>query len=276
MNTPAKRLEIHVDVKSASDLPVDLLSEASGISKQRIKAAMNKGAVWVTRGKTTQRLRRAKRTLRKGDEIHLYYDEIVLAMAPPEPQLLADVGGYSVWNKPCGLLSQGSKWGDHCTVVRWAEQQLQPQRPAFTVHRLDRATNGIIMVAHSRSMAATLSALFKERKITKRYRAIVSGNLSRLPNPMRIEQTVDKKEAVSEISFQELLADGEQSLIDVRIETGRKHQIRRHLAELGHPIVGDRLYGKGELDGVDLQLSAYLLAFRCPVNNRYVEYLLPD
>lgn len=275
MNTPAKRLEIHVDVKSANDLPVDLLSEASGISKQRIKAAMNKGAVWVTRGKTTQRLRRAKRTLRKGDEIHLYYDETVLAMSPPEPQLLADVGGYTVWNKPCGLLSQGSRWGDHCTVVRWAEQHLQPQRPAFTVHRLDRATNGIIMVAHSRSMAATLSALFKERKITKRYRAIVSGNLSRLPNPMRIEQTVDKKEAVSEISFQELLADGEQSLIDVRIETGRKHQIRRHLAELGHPIIGDRLYGKGELDGVDLQLSAYLLAFRCPVNNRYVEYLLP-
>ena len=140
MNTANKRLEIHVEVKSASDLPVDLLSEASGISKQGVKAAMNKGAVWVTRGKTTQRLRRAKRTLRKGDEVHLYYDEFVLAMVPPEPLLLADVGAYSVWNKPCGLLSQGSKWGDHCTVVRWAEQHLKPQRPAFTVHRLDRAT----------------------------------------------------------------------------------------------------------------------------------------
>jgi len=147
-------IESHVTVDSPDDSPIDLLQQASGLSRQRIKFAMTQGAVWVTRGRNTQRLRRAKRALREGDELHLYYDATILAEIPAEPALLADVGGYSVWRKPYGLRSQGSKWGDHCTVVRWAERHLQPERPAFTVHRLDRAANGLMLVAHSKSMAA--------------------------------------------------------------------------------------------------------------------------
>jgi len=85
---------------------------------------------------------------------------------------------------------------------------------------------------------------------------------------------VDEKEAVSEISLQQLSSDSRQSLVDVRIETGRKHQVRRHLAGLGHPVIGDRMYGEGEEDGVDLQLTAYLLAFHCPVKDEPVEYRL--
>ena len=275
MNKESEHQEVHVQVESAEDNPVDLLHRASGLSKQRIKTTMTQGAVWLTRGSKTQRLRRAKRALREGDELHLYYDSEILAEIPAAPTLLADVGGYSVWNKPYGLRSQGSKWGDHCTVVRWAEQHLQPERPAFTVHRLDRAANGLILVAHSKSVAAALATLFRERQIEKRYRAVVTGDFSTQPNPIRVEQPIDGKAAVSEILFQQLTADGERSLVEVRIETGRKHQIRRHLASLGHPVCGDRLYGTGDKDGVDLQLTAYLLKFHCPVNDEHVEYQLP-
>jgi tRNA pseudouridine32 synthase/23S rRNA pseudouridine746 synthase len=275
MNQAIEHQEVHVRVESSEDNPVDLLHRATGLTKQRIKTVMTQGAVWLTRGSKTQRLRRAKRALHEGDELHLYYDPKVLAEIPAEPTLLADVGGYSVWRKPYGLRSQGSKWGDHCTVVRWAEQHLQPERPAFTVHRLDRAANGIILVAHSKLVAAALSALFRERKIEKHYRAVVAGDLSTQPSPIRVELAIDGKAAISEISFLQLTADGERSLVDVRIETGRKHQIRRHLAALGHPVCGDRLYGAGEKDGVDLQLTAYLLAFHCPVNDEAVEYRLP-
>lgn len=274
MSDPAEHIEAYVLIESPEDSSVELLQRASGLSKQRVKLAMTQGAVWITRGRNTQRLRRVKRALRAGDEIHLYYNANILAEIPPEPTLIADVGGYSVWNKPRGLRSQGSKWGDHCTLVRWAERHLQPQRSAFTVHRLDRAANGLMLVAHSKSVAAALAALFKKREIEKRYHALVAGDFSAQPNPIRMQRPIDEKDATSEFSLLQVIDDGSRSLVDVRIETGRKHQIRRHLAELGYPIIGDRLYGAGEEDGVDLQLTAYLLAFHCPVNDEPVQYRL--
>lgn len=275
MSELAKRLEIHVSVDSAQHNAVDLLHDKSGLSKQKIKSAMTKGAVWVTRGSKTRRLRRAKRALAGGDELHLYYDADVLAAVPAEPILLADAGGYSVWHKPYGVLSQGSKWGDHCTVVRWAEQHLHPERSAFTVHRLDRAASGILLVAHAKSVAAALSALFSARKMEKHYLAVVVGDFSQHASPVIVNEPIDKREALSEISFQKLGADGRHSLVNVRIESGRKHQIRRHLASLGHPVRGDRLYGTAADDDVDLQLTACFLAFHCPVNDVPVEYSLP-
>ena len=273
---PGKHIETHVLIESPDDRPVDLLQSETGLSKQRIKMAMTQGAVWVTRGSNTQRLRRAKRALKAGDEVHLYYDEKILAEIPAEPGMIADVGDYSVWKKPYGLRSQGSKWGDHCTIGRWVERHLRPERPAFTVHRLDRAANGLILIAHSKKVSASLSELFRERKVEKRYRALVTGDFTVHPNPLRVEQPIDEKEAVSEFSLQEVSSNGERSVVDIRIETGRKHQIRRHLADLGHPVVGDRMYGAGEADGVDLQLTAYLLAFHCPVNDKPVEYCLTE
>jgi tRNA pseudouridine32 synthase/23S rRNA pseudouridine746 synthase len=276
MSEPTERIEAHVRIETGDDSPIGLLQQATGLSRQRIKLAMTQGAVWVTRGRNTQRLRRAKRKLRAGDEVHLYYDAEILAEIPKEPALIADVGAYSVWDKPYGLRSQGSKWGDHCTVLRWAERHLDPERPAFTVHRLDRAANGLILVAHTKTTAAALSAQFRERKIEKRYRALVRGDFSGHPSPLRIDEPIDGKDAISEFSLQEVIGDGEHSLVDVRIETGRKHQIRRHLAGLGHPVIGDRLYGTGEADGENLQLTAYLLALHCPVNDKPVEYRLNE
>lgn len=273
MSEPIDHIEAHVLIESVADSPVNLLHLATGLSKQRIKSAMTLGAVWLTRGRNTQRLRRATRVLRVGDEVHLYYDANILAETPEEPKLIADVGGYSVWQKPCGLRSQGSKWGDHCTVARWAERHLQPERGAFTVHRLDRAANGLILVAHSRTTAAALAELFRNREVEKRYRAWVDGDFSRQPNPLRVEEPIDGKEAISEFSLQRI--ESGRSIVEVRIETGRKHQIRRHLAGLGYPVVGDRLYGNGEDDGIDLQLTAYMLRFHCPVSDAEVEYWCP-
>jgi tRNA pseudouridine32 synthase/23S rRNA pseudouridine746 synthase len=271
-----EHFEIHVPVEAPGDNPVALLHAACSLSRQQIKTAMAQGAVWITRGSQSQRLRRAKRAVQPGDMLHLYYDAAIQAEDPPPPVLIADTCGYSVWNKPRGLRSQGSKWGDHCTVARWAEQHLVPQRTGFTVHRLDRAAAGLMLVAHSKKVAADLSRLFRQRRIEKRYRAVVAGGLQAPLSPLRITQALDGKSAVSELRVLAEAPDGTRTLIDVRIESGRKHQIRRHLAGIGHPIVGDRLYGGASGDDVDLQLTAYLLAFECPVTNQPVKYELPE
>ena len=274
MKRSANRIEIHVVVETPAANTVDLLHHASGLSKGHVKTAMNKGAVWLTRGKKTQRLRRVTRRLCAGDEVHLYYDPEVLAETPVAPTLIADVGGYSVWNKPYSLRSQGTKWGDHCTVPRWAERHLRPERPAFVVHRLDRAANGLILVAHSRSMAAALSSLFRERNIEKRYRAWVAGDFSGQSSPLRVEMPIDGRQAISDITF--VRHEQGRSLLDVCTKTGRKHQVRRHLAASGFPIIGDRRYGGAADDDVDLQLTAHFLAFLCPVAGAPVEYRLND
>ncbi|MDH5182922.1 MAG: RNA pseudouridine synthase, partial [Gammaproteobacteria bacterium] len=166
--------EYHIEIKE-SLCALDVLAEECNLSRTLIKQAMQKGAAWYTRGKHTQHLRRAKKLLQPGDTLHLYYDEKVINETVADAELIADEGDYSVWYKPYGMRSQGSRWGDHTTVHRWAESHLQPQRNAFLVHRLDRAASGLILIAHSKKMAATLSAMFKQRQIDKRYKVIVHG-----------------------------------------------------------------------------------------------------
>lgn len=266
MSYSPARFEKHISVAETGITAVDLLAAETTLSRQAIKKIMLKGAVWLTQGKKTQRIRRARRSLKQGQTLHLYYDKSVLEQVPAEPELVADMGYYSIWNKPCGMLSQGSKWGDHCTVTRWAEQHLKPERSAFIVHRLDRAANGLIIVAHEKQAAVRLSALFQSRAIDKRYRIWVEGEFpadATAKQPMRVEQELDGRHAVSFFTRLQFDKEKHRSLLDVKIETGRKHQIRRHVAGLGFPVVGDRLYGLPQ-PTEDLQLTAYYLAFVCP------------
>ncbi|MHA1567865.1 MAG: pseudouridine synthase, partial [Alphaproteobacteria bacterium] len=220
---PAPR-EYHLQVDSATGTAVDHLAAASGLSRQRIKQAMQKGAVWLQQGKHTRRLRRATRTLQPGDGLHMYYDARILTMQAPAARLLHDAGVYSVWIKPAGMYSQGSKWGDHCAIDRWVARQLVPERPAFIVHRLDRAASGLILIAHQKRSAAALAALFESRRIDKRYRVIVHGNFPDSPRPLAFDTPLDGKPASSHVTRLAYAADRDRSLLEVRINTGRKHQ----------------------------------------------------
>jgi len=275
MDPIPEQFELHLSVNDPGESAITLLATASSLSKQGIKQVMQNGAVWLSHNGNTRRLRRAKHTLHRGDELHLYYDRAIQSTVPPAPQLIADEGDYSVWYKPQGMYSQGTKWGDHCAIGRWVERHLD--RTTFTVHRLDRAATGLILLAHKKSIAAKLSALFAERKINKRYRARVNGKFP--SDPQLFDQALDGREARSHAQIIHYDTALNCSLVEVDIETGRKHQIRRHLSIAGYPIIGDRLYGcveEGDQIKEDLQLLAYQLSFIDPTSGEEKHYCVPD
>lgn len=273
MTPPPDLQELHLPIEEEGVSALALLAENSGLSRQRLKQAMQKGAVWLSRGKHTRHLRRAKKPLLPGDTVHLYYNPAVLDEVPPPPVLIADEGDYSIWYKPYGLRSQGTKWGDHCAINRWLELNNTPQRPAFIVHRLDRAATGLMIIAHSKAMAAAFSKMFRERAISKHYRVVVHGEFSTSETATCLDGEIDGKPSLSYARRIAYDSESDRSLLEVDIETGRKHQIRRHLSEAGYPVVGDRRYGR-EGDVENLQLSAVALEFTCPITGEEMAYRL--
>lgn len=246
----------------------EALAECTGLPKGRIKDAMTKGACWWTYKGKQLRLRRATKALQPGTRIALYYDDKVLALKPLPAECLLDNKRYSIWYKPHGMLAQGSQWGDHCSLLRWAEQKTG--RDCFLLHRLDADAAGLMVIAHDPKAAGELSRLFQGRTIHKVYQARISGQL--VADDRLIDAPVEGKAAVSRVTT--LHQADDQTLVSVTIETGRKHQIRRHLAGIGHPIVGDRLYGQAGPQ--PLQLLAVELEFQCPLRNRPVHITLPE
>lgn len=263
--------EFHLEIAEDNSNAVNQLAKTTQLSKQAIKQAMQKGAVWHTRNGNTQRLRRASKSVSSGDQLHLYYNKKILSSVAPEPRLVVDEQCYSVWYKPYGMYCQGTKWGDHCTITRWIEQH--SQRPTYIVHRLDRAATGLVIVAHQKKVTTALARLFEQRKIIKKYQAIVHGDFPESDLPTMIEQEIDDRRAISHVKRLRYSSETDQTLLEVTIETGRKHQIRRHLAGIGYPIVGDRLYGKGDTDQ-DLQLCSCYLAFNSPITCEEKNYCL--
>lgn len=273
-----QRNEYHIDITDNAVSAVELLASESGLSKQKVKQAMQKGAVWVSDNKGTQRLRRQSKKLNSGSTLHFYFDPVVLDGTVDDAILVADEGDYSVWYKPRGMLSQGSKWGDHCAINRWIEQHgvkqySEPQRQAFIVHRLDRFASGLVLIAHKKKVTTLLADLFQNKKISKQYKAIVHG---KFPNEtVACTNEIDDKPATSNITLLQYDEVKNVSLVQVDIETGRKHQIRIHLSAAGFPIVGDRLFGDKN-ENIDLQLTAFELSFTSPVDGVDKFYTLSD
>lgn len=293
-------LIIETTITQDNTTSIDGLSAACELSNSKIKECMSKGAVWLQRRgastSSTRPIRRAKTRLASGDKLFLYFNAAVLEQVPPSPELIEDKQDYSLWYKPSGMLSHGSKWGDHCSITRWIEQHHPGQRPCYLVHRLDRATTGLMLIAHTKKMAAQLCEQFETRQTHKRYRALVAGKF-----PQQLTENVKKKVTRDCITFHtpidgkaahtdaqliEYHSQHDISLLDITLHTGRKHQIRKHLSQAGSPILGDRLYNPRFADSStldkesitpppDLQLQAYHLGFTCPISHNYQEVTLP-
>lgn len=251
----------------------DALVKHTGLSKTRIKQAMIKGAVWLHHSKTgARRIRRATATVRPANRITIYYDDTILAAQPPAPRCITDQDHYGIWFKPAGLLVQGTRFGDHCALLRQVEQHFKMKRKVYLIHRLDREAAGLVMIGYTRTATAQISQLFHKRKIEKKYMAWAHGNLSTARVNIVIDADLDGKQAVTSYEIRRYDPNTDQSLLDITIHTGRYHQIRRHFDLIGHPIMGDPRYGHNNKNTHGLQLLAYHLGFDCPFTGKKMNF----
>ncbi|MFK7999109.1 MAG: DTW domain-containing protein [Polyangiales bacterium] len=147
-------------------------------------------------------------------------------------------------HKPAGLLVHRGWGNDEQPAVQRLRDQLG--RFVYPVHRLDRATSGVLLFALSSEVARDMQVLFRERSVDKTYVALCRGTqeVGVVDYPLAKEKGAEKRPARS--TFRLLGASGRYGLYEAKPETGRVHQLRRHLKHVSHPIIGDTRYGKGE------------------------------
>ena len=198
-------------------------------------------------------------------------------------------------NKPAGLLAVPGRGEDKQDCLATRVQKEFPN--ALIVHRLDMATSGLLVLARGIEMQSRLSRLFRERLVMKRYVAVIAGKLEpaagEIELPLASDWSYRPKQKVDSVIGKPSLtryrvlgyekhaypstslryAQGERGMGISRVElepvTGRTHQLRVHMAAIGHPIVGDALYGGHEAER--LMLHACLLSFAHPLSGEVLD-----
>lgn len=183
------------------------------------------------------------------------------------PEVVYEDGNVVVLNKPAGLLSMAK--GEYCP-----EKTLEAY--GLLVHRLDRDTSGVVILAKTPEVQAFLKKQFRDRKTHKTYYAVVEGrpklDEARIDLPLARDLKrpttfrVDPNGKESETFYKVLKTDDKHSLLELRPTTGRTHQLRVHMKYLGHPIMGDAVYGGEKADR--LYLHAGKLEITLPGGKR--------
>ncbi len=275
-----------------NDLPrldAFLSKNMTGFSRAFLKDMIGRGRVTVD-GSAVD----ADEPVLEGQRVEVELPETAAASAEDfESWVLYEDKRLLILNKPSGLLMHplGDSWLKSPEAARAGREtnlaaELQVHRPAILkagtprcgiVHRLDRPTSGVLAVAKDPETYTAITAMFKERCMDKTYRAIVRGippPTSRVSAPIGREPgrrpiVVTPLGKPAETSFRVVTKKKIAALVEAKPTTGRTHQIRAHLAHIGHPVMGDPEFDrKGVPAAPRLMLHAYRLAFEHPFTGR--------
>ncbi len=257
------------------DLLVNLFPQSS---KNTLRSWLKEGRVQVettiVKNTNTPILRNAQITLlerkkRIGDNLSIVYeDEDVVVV-----------------NKASGLLSVATAF-DKTTTVHAILKSYYRTRKIFVVHRLDQDTSGIMVFAFNQHSFEQLKILFEKHDIQRAYTAIVEGMMKQSEGCWQSYQHEDKQYKVHETNdssvgslaithFFTVATSKHYSWMELKLETGRKNQIRVHCAAAGHPVVGDKKYESVRNPIKRLCLHAHLLAFKHPSSKKLMSFTAP-
>lgn len=228
--------------------------------------------------------------LKKDDEIFISYDE-ENELIPKEIdfKVLFEDEDIAIISKPQGLIVHPGSGHFQDTLVngllyRFETLAKTPEefRPGI-VHRLDKDTSGLMIIAKSDRAYVNLVDLFKNSKINKEYLAIVEGEISeegfidkpigRDPRNRTKMAVVDENSKEAQTKYKVIENFKKHTLLSVQILTGRTHQIRVHMNYINRPVLGDLVYGRKNKFGIDKQmLHAYRLSFNHPVTGEFLSF----
>lgn len=213
---------------------VNFLAAHEACSLRKAKALLDARSVFVN-GK---RVWMAKHTLQNGDRVEVQTAGATRKEKRPPPTVLFESDAYVVVDKPAGVLSNGPN----------SAENLLRRNPAYSgiqaVHRLDKDTSGCLCLARHPDAFDHAVSWFREGRILKIYQALVLGRPDVAADT--ISRRMDGRTAVTH--WKVISANDGAAHLQVRIDTGRTHQIRKHLSGIGHPILGDRNYFTGRMD----------------------------
>jgi len=242
-----------------------------GMSRRKARAVIDLGGVFVDRS----RVKVAGRPVRPGQMIEVHVGGALERTAPPlAPEIVFVDDHVIIVDKPAGLVTAPTPESDRGDLL---DQLARSHGEVYLVHRLDLPTSGLLVFARTRDANKKLGDAFARHDVDREYRAVAIGDVL----PQTIDRPIQGKRAVTHVGIVERLADA--TLVSARLSTGRGHQIRIHLAGLGHPLAGDPQHG-GEAARTfvprapRLALHAAVLGFTHPATGERVRFerAMPD
>lgn len=268
----------NLDISRAQRLDLRVVEQIPTLTRSYAAKLIEEGKVSVNGEVVTK----AGYKMRDGDEVVVDHDEKLFKQIPEiELNVLYEDDDCVVIEKPLGLLTHSKgAFNPEPTVATWLRGRLRSMEGerAGIVHRLDRATSGVMICAKTPEAHSWLQKQFSQRRVKKDYCAVIGGHLHEpeavidMPlerNPKKPQTFRVGANGKPALTRYRVAQEGDRySLVELKPETGRTHQLRVHMAHLGHPIVGDVFYGGRAADR--LYLHAHTLEVTLPNRERKV------